>query len=277
MSTVTVDKAFAAKFKLYLTSISANRAPYCYFNIVRNGVVLSNSTSSGKGIEHGDRLMDFAVGEVSLHFVIFKDLEFYQKIRELLMIPEEFPYCVHVTKLMAVINGIKNGQMDLFYDGPYLIAKKQDTQEYQDKNKVGFLVTNFHVQKVLSDHAANVQSLLKRSDAIEQDVDISSDLASGVYFVTLDITKLGLDKVFKHVRPTLRLAVYDGLSTPAIKTFLSKLKQYILKRYIWTDGKLIYTYVKFEDDVITDVVLRPNVVSMPIIDDVKFAINQQVL
>lgn len=92
---VSGDKIFVETCKMYLSSLSARACQYGYLNVAPGRIILSNSTSIPK--EHGDRIMDFGIGELGLHFLYFKDKEFLIKLKEFLKIPSDKCYCLLVS------------------------------------------------------------------------------------------------------------------------------------------------------------------------------------
>ena len=97
-----LSKEFLRKLRLYFSAVSGTRAQYCYFNFFE-GVVLSNSCSGGKGETHGDRLMDFTVGELGLHFVKFKDVAFFREFRSVFQVPEREFFCIKIGDLISTL------------------------------------------------------------------------------------------------------------------------------------------------------------------------------
>ena len=86
------DKQFVLDCKLYLSSFSARSCQYAYFNISedRDTIILSNSSTATNS--HGDRLIDFGIGELGVHIVKFKNHEFIVRLRELAQVPEQGLY-----------------------------------------------------------------------------------------------------------------------------------------------------------------------------------------
>lgn len=270
MRPTSVSKEFLTNCKKYLVSITSSRAQYCYFNFVNNAVILSNSTSGGKGQAHGDRLMDFTVGELALHFVHFKDLEFYKQLREFLNVPEDKFYCVHIVNLMSIINTVGIDNIDVSYEDGYTVFKAAGDCTVNDKNKVGFEVIDFHVIKSILTWKDHIFKVIGDNNCVETAVDINATSDNGLYFTELNIKELHLDKYYPNVKPTIKFLAFDGLTTVSIKSFIKKIKKsnYNLKRFVWVENDLIYSYSVFEDDFVKVISYRPNIASLPLISDI---------
>lgn len=270
MIPTSVSKEFLTKCKKYLVSISSSRAQYCYFNFVKNTVILSNSTSGGKGQAHGDRLMDFTVGELALHFVHFKDLEFYKQLREFLDIPDDKFYCVHIVNLMSIINTVGIDNLDVSIIDGYKVFRAIGDLAVNDKNKVGFEVTDFHVIRALLTWKNHLFKVISDNQSVETGVDTEVTSDNGMYFTELNIRELHLDKYFPNVRPTIKFLSFDGLTTVSLKSFIKKIKSgsYNLKRFVWVENELIYSYSVYEDNFVKVLSYRPNIASLPLIADV---------
>ncbi len=98
---ISEERKFKDKCKLYFGGISARAISFAYFNFDEDLVVISNSTTPPPNDVHGDRLMDYCVGELSFHFMYFKDKEFLSKFRNLLQIPDGVYYCVNAFSILG--------------------------------------------------------------------------------------------------------------------------------------------------------------------------------
>ena len=70
------EKTFLSECKLFLSTLTSRAVQFAYLNIAPNTIILSNSTSTGPGIEHGDKLMNYSVGELCIHVVTLKNSNF---------------------------------------------------------------------------------------------------------------------------------------------------------------------------------------------------------
>lgn len=269
-----LSKEFLRKLRLYFSAVSGTRAQYCYFNFFE-GVVLSNSCSGGKGETHGDRLMDFTVGELGLHFVKFKDVAFFREFRSVFQVPEREFFCIKIGDLISTLTNNDMNNLEIVQQGNTWVLKIIGVDEIDEKNQYGFIIHNFHVIRVIQKWYNYICQVCAKKELVKSDVDVLVPMENGMYFTTIKIADLGLDKVFKNTQPTVKFLSFDGLTTVSIKSFLKKLNTpYSLKRYLWVDNNLIYSFAVFNDDVARIISIRPNIASMPIISDVKIDISK---
>ena len=264
---MTISKEFLEKCRHYLSTSTSRTTPYAYFNFIDNTVILSNSTSGGS--EHGDRLMDFSVGELGFHYVEFKDTEFLNEFKTFFKIPSDDFFCVHIVNLFSLLNTIRIDCCDVLItdDGSRVLTPK-GVVSYSDKNIFGFYIRDFHVIKVIRDHASDVARILRPDfDKVEYTVDLDPKITGGLYFTSIPVSlfvKNG-QPIFNKCLPEIKILGMDGLSTVNLGTFIKKLKKpYTLKRFLWVKDKCVYSLAIFEDDVCNIISYRPNVVSIPI-------------
>ena len=212
MIPTSVSKEFFDKCKKYLVTISSSRAQYCYFNFCKNTVILSNSTSGGKLVAHGDRLMDFTVGELALHFVTFKDQEFFKQLREFLLVPDKDFFCVHIVNVMSLVNSIGINNLDVLKSEGRTIIKPVSEQILAEKNYVGFTLTDFHVIRALSTWMNHIKQVVREADVVEMPIDRHTNVDSGLYFTELNIEVLNLNRFYKNVEPTIKFLAFRAIA-----------------------------------------------------------------
>lgn len=244
--------------KFYLTVISARAAHYCYFNFRDNAVILCNSTTSTTA-RHGDRLMDFSVGELGLHLVEFRDTSIIPIIKKLLHIPEKQFYGIHI------VNFMKEWSKCPFEELPIEFTKDQLLLS----GKVcGSVIYNFHVIMMLDHYARIMESIMKRENVVETEVDIHPELNGNYYMISVDTSifkNYKGEKVFQNVVPTMNIPCIDGLTTVSFKSFLPKVKDdYEIKRYFWNEDIRIYSITYYSDSNVIVKSFRPNILSIPI-------------
>ena len=152
-------------------------------------------------------------------------------------------------------------------DGSRVLTPK-GVVSYTDKNIFGFYIRDFHVIKVIRDHASDVARILRPDfDKVEYTVDLDPKTTGGLYFTSIPVSlfvKNG-QPIFNKCLPEIKILGMDGLSTVNLGTFIKKLKKpYTLKRFLWVKDKCVYSLAIFEDDVCNIISYRPNVVSIPI-------------
>lgn len=254
----------------YFITLSARTTPYAYFNFIENTVILSNSTSGGgKGAVHGDRIINYRIGELSYHFIKFKNADVFKSFKELFKIPDEF-YCVHVVNLFALLNKVSYGHGEVLeVENNLRIYRGKGSLCYDKKNIYGCPVTDFHLIRSIQEVVIKVSSILDdKFPKIKLPVDIQQSTNKGLYFVkvSLDIFKDSEGKpIFEDYFPLVYITTVDGLSTVNIKTFVRKLKNdYVFNRYVWVDHKCVDSLTIFENDDIESVTYCPNFISIPI-------------
>lgn len=244
--------------KFYLTTLSARSAHYCYFNFKRNSVVLCNSTTKADA-QHGDRLMDFSVGELGLHLVEFTDGRIITALKKILKIPDNVFYCIHVVNFMKEWNKCPFNEL--------LINVDRDGRLYLNEKLCGMVITNFHVIMMIGKYITVIDNAIEDNNAIETEVDIHPELTGNYYMISVDTNIFERDgiKTFRNVLPKMRIPCIDGLSTVSFKSFLPKVKwDYVLKRYFWNEDIRIYSMTYYRDDHVIVKSFRPNILSIPI-------------
>lgn len=244
--------------KFYLTILSARAAHYCYFNFRDNKVILCNSTTSTTA-RHGDRLMDFSVGELGLHLIEFRDRAVIPAIKKLLHIPEKQFYGIHI------VNFMKDWNKCTFDELPIEFTKDQ---LFLNGKLCGSIIYNFHVIMMLDRYACIMESIMERDNVIEAEVDIHPELTGNYYMISVDT---GLfynykgERVFRDVVPKMNIPCIDGLTTVSFKSFLPKVKEdYEIKRYFWNEDIRIYSITYYSDSNVIVKSFRPNILSIPI-------------
>jgi len=248
--------------KFYLTTLSARAAHYCYFNFRDNAVILCNSTTSTNA-RHGDRLMDFSVGELGLHLVEFRDKSIIPAIKKLLHIPETKFYGIHI------VNFMKEWNKCLFEELPIEFTKDQLLLS----GKVcGSVLHNFHVIKMLDFYAGIMENITTRINVIETEVDVHPELNGNYYTISVDtgLFKIDDQPIFIDAVPTMKIPCIDGLTTVSFKSFLPKVQEdYEIKRYFWNEDIRIYSITYYSDSNVIVKSFRPNILSIPIINITK--------
>ena len=263
-----------ATARLYLSGISGRRMNYAYFNIADDVIILSNSSTGRKGLAHGDRLTNHAVGELSFHIMKFKDGgQFIKSMKQLLHIPDGVWYGVHIPRLMALWNNFKLEQIKVSSDieGKYIFMIPEGVKYDQLKHLVGLRIEDFHVlsqlfawcnyaeqigneqhRNVYEHNSIDILPLIKRDDAAYRILLKSEDFLEPCKGLFANINMYSL--------------MFDGLSMPSYKQFLSKVGvPYSLSSYFWTDdGSSIQAMYEYIDELVTVRSIRPNVRLIPL-------------
>lgn len=276
------EKIFLEKFKLYFSSLSSRMSQYAYFNVAENTIILSNSTS-GTSTDHGDRLMDFSVPELGLHLMEFKDTEFFNQIVNALQIPRDRVFCIHVLNVLSLLGKHKLDEFNFFFNeyGDW-IMQTENRKTYEKKNVIGFPVINFHLLKELHRWYLYLKDVssddhMSKYPYTFTDVDVEKiDVKAKTFFLDVDSSvfkdKEGKD-IFVNVRPNVRVLCFDGLSCVSISEFIKKVikKEFTFKLYSWViNNSYVLSMTLYEDDIVAVRSIRPNVLAIPVSDNVVF-------
>ena len=269
--------------KIYLSSISNRRMNFAYFNIADDVIILSNSTTGKKSNEHGDRLTNHAVGELSFHVMKFHDNGvFISKMKRILGIPDGVYYGIHIPRLMALWNNY----------GPETITRTSDIQnksiimtpngvKYDPlKHLIGIQIEDFHVLSQLLlwyNYVMQIGDDKHRSVYNHNSVDILPLVSKNdqVYRMLLSPSDFNEPCVGLFANVNMYSMMFEGLTIPSYKQFLSKVKSpYTLSAYFWTDdGSSVQAMYQYTDDFVTVRSIRPNVRLIPLRLDIELDKN----
>lgn len=251
------DEELIALMVFYLTSVSARRMQYCYFNFAgSNTVVVSNSTTKSTA-PHGDRLMQFSVGELGFHIIKFKDENVLTRFKELLHIPSDKYYCVQIVKLMSVLKKGNLSSLD--------ITMNNNGELYVDDVKYGSILYDFHVIMMIEIYIDTINQALRNKNVMITDIDLKPEIDGNVYYTKIDPNDLRDKNGPPWESRILKFPCVDGLTTVSLKTFIPKIKhEYLFKRYFWYEDIRIYSFARFSDEHVDIVTFRPNIVLIPI-------------
>lgn len=267
---VSADKIFVETCKMYLSSLSARACQYGYLNVAPGRIILSNSTSMPK--EHGDRIMDFGIGELGLHFVYFKDKEFLIKLKEFLKIPSSGCYCLLVSNLVSILNKIKFDKLESFIsEKGYHVLTAQGATDFTGKDIVAFPIYNFHIEKNLFDYWNYVQTIGSAEHRAEYpfcefDLPVNPNIVKHIYFYSFDLkdfAKSNGEKIVTESQP-MRMMAIDGISNPSLQEFVKKLSEpYTIKCYLWAlSNSYVLSIIKFDNAVAQVISYRPNLLAL---------------
>lgn len=268
------DKEFQNECKMLFSALSARSAQYAYLNIDKNMILLTNSTSPPPNDAHGDRLMDFSVSELALHFVELKKSDFLEKLYKYLSISPVGCYCLHVANLASLLNKHKPTELKCFENehGDKVLCEKHRVT-YEKKNVVGFPINNFHIIHELYRWKDFIYSVGTKEHAekfphVKEPMPKEVKLQGKVFFLEVPTEKFMRDgkPVFEDVKDKMHVMCLDGLTVVSYKEFLKKLdKPYTLDLLGWVvDDSYVMSLTLFENEDYLIRSTRPNILSMPI-------------
>ncbi len=267
------DKLFIDTCKMYLGSLSARGTMYAYFNAAPSTVVLCNSTSTASR-ESGDRLMKFAVGELSLHLVKFKAWEFWAQLSTLLQLYKLPAKTLAVVKLGGLLtllskcdNCVANIQVTL-ENG--IISGKVPGAKYEVV--LGNVVTDMHIAREIfrwCDTIAKIGSEEHRNSHVHlyREFPLITSKAGQNYDLPVtfsDFVRADGSQVFTNVHNQSRIIMVDGVTAVSMN-FLKKVKSlFDMKYYLWVSDNQVQLQTEYHDDFVDVLTLRPHMVLYPL-------------
>ena len=253
------DKEFTKCIKRYLADISNRTMQDAYFNLLPDTIVICNSSSNKAGTAFGDRLTNFAVGELSLHLIKFKNTEYLDIFKQVFKIPAYGVYAINAVKLVTLTN--KTSIDKLQATGATVDVYNE---RILDRYAIGESVTAFHVLDVLRTWCNYILTLNEEDHRNKFPYVLSecsySKSCLANYVLKIDLTEFG--DVLKNYHENLNYIMHDGLSTPSRKSFVLNTGK--LYRYSWLEANSIFNMYIYDDDVVHVRTIRPNVRVMPI-------------
>ncbi len=250
------------KAKRYFLSMSGRACRYAYFNVHPDVVVLSNSCGTGKD-EHGDRLLDFRVGLLSVHIVSFKDRDFFREFSKDVLNNQTAPLFLDIAKTLACYENIEK---------PIV---QHGSQLFIGEMCVGGVIDDVHLLIELKKHISDSKSIeTSLAKAIIFDVPRNPKLSGRAFLISLDFKHhLCSDGSFlidpEKKFPYFQLVCFDGLTVANIKGFVNKpLKKtddpprHQIK--LWSQGEVLQYATIFEDDVVKNIIFRPHNLFYPL-------------
>ena len=269
------EKQFVQQCKLLFSSLSSRATQFAYFNVAKNTIILANSTTPDAE-EHGDRFMDYSVGELSLHILECKDQEFYQKLVNFLGVPDGVYFCVHIVNFLSLLGKFAMKELDRFIDTQgYTIIVNKGRTTYDKKNIIGWQLINFHVIKEIYQWHQSIMYIgseehKQQVSYLQFPVDTQPVIVGRVFFIDLHVD-LYRDKnnvpVFRDMNPTVKLLCLDGLTVPSLKEFIKKVsdKPFTFELFTWVvDNSYILSMTLFENEMVRVRTIRPNILAIPV-------------
>lgn len=268
------EKEFLAKCKLFFSTLTGRAIQYAYINIIPNILLLTNSTSSGPDIEHGDRLMNYSVGELCLHVVRIKDTSFLYELLHYLDIPETEPCCLKMSAVLSWLNKYKRRDLEAGWVNDQIILRPKRTETWNARHVVGFTIRNFHIIKALHDLYKYVSQIgtdqhQRQYPHLTQKFPTDVALVGRVFFLPIETKWYHKDEkpLFEGYQPHVEILGLDGMTCVSLREFIKKLpeKSYTLDWYSWVvDDSAIFSMVVFENEMMEVKSIRPYTPTIPL-------------
>lgn len=277
----TPEKIFVDQCGLYFGSLSARGTMLAYFGIAKRTIVLCNSTSKMKDIlsAHGDRIINYGVGELCLHILHVKDNTFWETLTNLLNLPAGY-WCIDLKNFLGLIKSYKSDKLECYLndDGNLMMVNKSSAK-ITDSNVIGYPVNTYHVIREITNWYKQVNQVggeehKKLYPHVEQDIPLDLKIYGRIYFYDVDFSVFKDAKgnsVFKDINPKQRIVGIDGLTSVSVQAFLKKLPfKYTAKFYFWSvKNDYVRVLGLYEDDIVAVRSYRPHVLAVPLPKEVK--------
>lgn len=268
------EKAFIASCKLYFSTLTSRAVQFAYLNVAPNTIILTNSTSTGPGIEHGDRLMNYSVGELCVHVVTLKDNSFMQELLQYLDIPETEYCCLKIGTFLSWINKFKRKELESGWVDNQIILRPKRNETWNARHVVGFTLRNFHVVRVLHQlyqYISNIGSEehQKQYPHIQKKFPIDITTVGRVFFFPVETNWYKNDEqsLFDGYQPHIEILGLDGMSCVSLREFVKKLPEdsYTFDWYSWVlNESAIFYMTRFENEMMEVRSIRPYTPTIPL-------------
>ncbi len=272
---------FLEQCRLYLGGITARTALHAYFGVAQNTVVIANSTSART---HGDRLTDFAVGEIGIHVLKITNTTFWETLSGLLEVQTGVIQYVNLANFFKILSKYKVSGLETFINnrGERVLVSKGKEKITRD-DVIGFNITDFHIAREIVRWYEDItyvgcEEHRKKFPHLETDMPRELMMYGKVYFLDVDFSKFKDsegNQVFTHVHEKMRIMGVDGLTSVSLQSFIKKIvTDFIFKSYWWVIANnyvVMMSLYKDENAVIRS--FRPYVVAMPLDSDIELTDN----
>lgn len=274
---VDPDKEFLKQARMYLGSLTGRIAIHAYFGVAPRSVVISNTTSDRV---HGDRLTDFAVGELGLHVVNFLTSSFYDTLATLLKVQQGTILHVHLGNFLKVLGKYKLSALETFTtERNELVMVSKGSTAFSDENIIGDVVKDFHIAREIVNWHRDItlvgnEEHQKRFPHVILDMPTEVLMTGRVYFLNVDFSLFKNPDgtpLFSKVISKMKMMGVDGLTSVSLTSFVKKLSTpFTFKQYWWAMGNDYVTLlVEFQDENIRVRSFRPYVIALPLNDTIK--------
>lgn len=268
------EKNFLAACKLFFSTLTGRAVQFAYLNIAPNTIILTNSTTPGKDVEHGDRLMNYSVGDLCMHVVTVKDTTFLPEILHYLEIPETEYCCLKMSNFLAWLNKYRRKDLEAGWVDDRIILRPKRNETWNARHVVGFTLRNFHIIRVLHDLYEYIGKIgteehKKQYPHVQMKFPIDITTVGRVFFFPVE-TKWyqdGDESLFQGYQPHVEILGLDGMSCVSLREFIRKLPEgsYTFDWYSWVlNRSAIFSMTRFENEMMEVRSIRPYTPTIPL-------------
>lgn len=271
------EKYFREMNKLYFSSLSSRATQYAYLNVIPNTIMLSNSTTSGPASEHGDRIMDYSVGELCFHLVRPKDLSWLEELQRFLILPNTETVCIRLNSLMNWLGKYARKDVEVGWAGDTLVMRPKKRESWDGRNVIGFVVRNFHIIKQLQWWGMSIDQIGSEEHQKEypnhtEKCDINVPISGRVFFTKVHTNwyrNQRNEPIFpaeQGYQQEIEQLGLDGMSCVSLREFIKKFKDdtYTFTWYSWVVYGAIFSMTQFTNEIVSVKSIRPYTPIIPL-------------
>ena len=271
------ERYFKEMSKLYFSSLSGRATQYAYLNVLPNTMLLSNSTTTGPAAEHGNRIMNYSVGELCFHLVRPKDLSWFKELQRFLLLPDTETICIKLNSLMNWLGKYHREDIEVGWAGDTLVMRPKKRDSWDGRNVIGFIVRNFHIIKQLQWWGMSINKIGSEEHQKEyphhiETCDIDVPISGRVFFTKIHTSwyrnqkneaifpaEQGYQQEIDHLG-------LDGMSCVSLREFIRKFKDhtYSFTWYSWVVQGAIFSMTQFVNEIAFIKSIRPYTSIVPL-------------
>lgn len=262
-------KAIRSYFKK-LMGLSGRSCNVAFFIKDFNGWIISNPTKAGQNSVFGDRITKYGVGELTYHFVEFKDKLVFDNLTRWIVGDLEGAdvVIIDLRTLSSVMNKFSFDEVNIgTYGNCRVISNWAELSGKNEVKEVAYILNERQIYSSLRDTLEVVKSIGTGNHRATHShmvipVDINIAMQGREYVIVIDPSKLTGDNPIKQCKP-IKLNVVDGLTIPSItKQFISS-GYSKFETYVWAEDEVSMSLVTDYDS--SDMLIRTYPVNLRLI------------
>lgn len=253
------EKEYLKTFKMIFSSLSRRLANVAIFTSSEDSVMLMNPTTA-KDTPFADRITEFGNTDLTAHLVTFKNKDFLRETKEWIFGTTKFKIgCANTSLLNSLLVKSKfRAGLQIVTDDSCTRVIKSSDPETDDIEIARYLSDYVLVAKILDTWKKCTIIGTPEHQNTHRHISITLDpktrMDGKIYFLPINLNALD-----SNLKGHLDLLCNDGMSSPAIKEFISKRKFLKWEGYAWLEDNLKLRYCTlYEDDDISVCTYQPN-------------------